>query len=117
MGYFFCFQEVYILSNKSDLDLFYRSRHIEKLLKELPPYDHNKWLKKSLKSLAKLVKREKIDRLEWKILSATLKDLEKGFRLFSNYRDTRKITIFGSARTSPNTPEYNLALDFAKKSL
>jgi len=53
--------------------------------------------------------------LEWKILSATLKDLEKGFRLFSNYRDTRKITIFGSARTSPNTPEYNLALDFAKK--
>lgn len=103
------------MSNKSNLDLFYRSRHIESLLKELPHYDHNIWLKKSLKSLAKLVKRGKIDRLEWKILSGALKDLEKGFRLFSNYRHTRKVTIFGSARTPVDAPEYHLALQFAQK--
>ncbi|MBE9223100.1 LOG family protein [Cyanobacterium stanieri LEGE 03274] len=103
------------MSNKSDLDLFYRSRNIEELLKKIPSYTHNKWLKKSLKSLAKLVKRGKIDRLEWKILTGTLKDLEKGFRLFSNYRNTRKITIFGSARTTCDTPEYDLALKFAQK--
>ncbi len=113
--FLFIFIEVSILSKKFDGQLFYSTSNIEKLLKKLPPYSHNKWLKQSLQSLAKIVKKDEINSLEWKILKSTLKDLEKGFRVFSDYRDTRKITIFGSARTSSNTPEYNLALEFAQK--
>lgn len=103
------------MSKKLDLDSFYRSSYIDDLLTNLPPYSHNKWLKKSLKSLAKIVKKNQIDRLEWKILVSTLKDLEKGFRVFADYRYTRKVTIFGSARTFSDAPEYALAVDFAQK--
>ncbi len=107
--------EVAILSKNSDRELFYGVANIEKLFRKLPPYTHNRWLKQSLKSLAKIVKKDEINRLEWKILRSTLKDLEKGFRVFSDYREKRKITVFGSARTHPTSPEYDLAVEFAKK--
>jgi uncharacterized protein (TIGR00730 family) len=94
---------------------FYQAKNIQRLLNKLPNYDGNKWLKRSLKTLAKIVKKNKIDTLEWKILTATLKDLEKGFRVFSNYTHYRKITIFGSARTSADALEYKLARDFAQE--
>ncbi|MGI0481466.1 LOG family protein [Geminocystis sp. CENA526] len=87
--------------------------NLEEILSNLPEYSGNKWLSKSLKTFIKIVQKDKLDSLEWKILSATLKDLEKGFSIFSEYRHCRKITIFGSARTSIENPEYQLAEEFA----
>ena len=58
---------------------------------------------------------EEVDRLDWKILTATLEDLERGFQVFYPYRHVRKVTIFGSARVSPNTEEYRLAAQFARQ--
>ncbi|BAQ63887.1 LOG family protein [Geminocystis sp. NIES-3709] len=101
-----------LLNNKSIIN---QSANCEDLLRKLPDYNGSKWLKRSLKTLAKIAKKDKIDSLEWKILSATLKDLEKGFRVFSDYRQHRKITIFGSARTPINEPEYQLAKEFAQQ--
>lgn len=89
--------------------------NLQDILSSLPDYSGNKWLTRSLKTLAKIVKKDEIDSLEWKILSATLKDLEKGFRVFSAYRNSRKVTIFGSARTSIESPEYQLAKAFAQE--
>lgn len=103
------------LLTSTDKNYFYQPKNLQRLLNKLPNYDGNKWLKRSLKTLAKIVKKDKIDSLEWKILTATLKDLEKGFRIFSDYSHYRKITIFGSARTSVNTLEYNIAKDFAQE--
>ncbi len=40
--------------------------------------------------------------------------MEQGFQKFYPYRHTRKIAIFGSARTSPQQAEYQLAADFAR---
>lgn len=97
-----------------DKNNFYQCKNVQKLLNNLPKYDNNKWLKRSLKTLAKIVKKDKIDAFEWKILTATLKDLDKGFRVFSDYRHHRKITIFGSARTSVDALEYKVAKDFAE---
>lgn len=56
---------------------------------------------------------EEVDRLDWKILAASLEDLEQGFQIFYPYRHVRKITIFGSARISSQSPEYQMALRFA----
>ena len=66
-------------------------------------------------AVEKIAKKNKIDSLEWKIISATLRDLEKGFKVFSTYQNTRKVTIFGSARTPVNTAEYQLAKEFAQQ--
>ncbi|HIK36956.1 MAG: LOG family protein [Geminocystis sp.] len=88
---------------------------LKKLLKSIPSSRHNKWLKRSLKVIVKIIEKNEIDRLEWKILSGTLRDLEKGFRVFSNYKDVRKVTIFGSARAPEDSPEYQLAREFAQR--
>ncbi|MHC5832898.1 MAG: SLOG cluster 4 domain-containing protein, partial [Nostoc sp.] len=55
-----------------------------------------------------------IERLDWKILSAALADMERGFQLFYDYRHVRKVTIFGSARLATDTPEYQMAVEFAR---
>jgi uncharacterized protein (TIGR00730 family) len=36
------------------------------------------------------------------------------FLVFSRYRDVRKVTIFGSARTPPDDPNYRMAAEFAR---
>lgn len=49
-----------------------------------------------------------------KILSRTLRELRHAFKIFSPYRGSRKVTIFGSARTAPEAPAYRQAVEFGK---
>lgn len=49
-----------------------------------------------------------------KLLARALKELRYSFRLLRRYRDRRKITIFGSARTAPNSPGYQQAVALGK---
>jgi uncharacterized protein (TIGR00730 family) len=44
-----------------------------------------------------------------KILSQTLRELRRAFAVFAPYRSHRKVTIFGSARTLRDAPEYQQA--------
>jgi hypothetical protein len=55
-----------------------------------------------------------LDRGDVKILSRALRELRYGFRIFKDYRDRRKVTIFGSARSHPGDPEYKAALHFTR---
>lgn len=50
-----------------------------------------------------------------KILSRTLQELRYAFKVFSPYRQRRKVTIFGSARTSPDHPAYQQAVLFSRR--
>lgn len=56
-----------------------------------------------------------LDRGDIKILNRALRELRYGFRIFKSYRDRRKVTIFGSARTKPTDPEYKMSKAFAKR--
>ncbi len=88
---------------------------VRELLDSLPELNYEKWVSRSLESIAKMAKNySEVERLDWKILSSCLYDLERAFAMFYPYRHVRKITIFGSARTPENTPEYNMAKNFAK---
>ena len=49
-----------------------------------------------------------------KILSQTLRELRKAFAVFAPYRSHRKVTIFGSARTPRDAPEYEQAEQLGK---
>ena len=51
---------------------------------------------------------------ELKLLSRSLKELRYALKVFRPYADTRKISIFGSARTPVDHPDYIAAADFAK---
>ena len=55
---------------------------------------------------------EGADRGELKLLNAALKELRYSFEVFGPYRDIRKVSIFGSARTQPDQPEYIAAREF-----
>lgn len=55
------------------------------------------------------------DRLDLKITSAALTEMRAAFDLFAPYRDTPKVTVFGSARTRPDSPLYHQAVAVAKQ--
>jgi uncharacterized protein (TIGR00730 family) len=54
------------------------------------------------------------DVLDVKILHRALKELRYAFRVFRQYRDVKKVSIFGSARTCAEAPNYLLASKFGK---
>ncbi|HEY3761253.1 MAG TPA: TIGR00730 family Rossman fold protein [Verrucomicrobiae bacterium] len=50
-----------------------------------------------------------------RIIKTALRELRYAFRLFAPYIGKRKVTIFGSARTKPDAPEYQQAVEFGRK--
>ncbi|MEY2724607.1 MAG: hypothetical protein RLZZ458_474 [Planctomycetota bacterium] len=50
-----------------------------------------------------------------KILSRALRELRYSFRVFAPYRRNRKVSVFGSARTLPDSPVWKTAEDFGRR--
>jgi hypothetical protein len=50
-----------------------------------------------------------------RVIQTALRELRYAFKLFAPYAHTRKVTIFGSARTQPTRMEYQQALEFGRK--
>lgn len=84
------------------------------LIEKLPKHKHRKLIERALAVLVNIAD-EEVDRLDWKILTASLEDLEQGFQIFYAYRHVRKVTIFGSARIVSDSLEYQIALEFARR--
>jgi uncharacterized protein (TIGR00730 family) len=80
---------------------------------KLPTMSNGKWIQRALESILRLAETE-IDRLDWKILSAAVNDMERAFQVFYPYRHVRKVAVFGSARTKDTAIEYQLAHNFAQ---
>jgi uncharacterized protein (TIGR00730 family) len=57
--------------------------------------------------------RDHAGRGDLKLINTSLKEMRYAFGVFSQYRNIRKVTVFGSARTPPGHPDYELAADFA----
>ena len=55
-----------------------------------------------------------IDRLDLKIASSALAELQDAFATFQPYRQIRKLTIFGSARTEADHPDYLATVALAR---
>src|SRR2546422_5416764 len=55
------------------------------------------------------------DRGDVRVIQTAIRELRYAFKLFAPYAHTRKVTIFGSARTQPNKIEYKQAVEFARK--
>ncbi len=55
------------------------------------------------------------DRGELKLLRAAFKEMRYAYNVFERYKDTPKISIFGSARTKPKHGDYLAAVDFSRE--
>ncbi|MEN9217036.1 MAG: LOG family protein [Gloeomargarita sp. HHBFW_bins_162] len=82
-------------------------------LQELDTAKHGKWMRRALEGLLHL-SQAPLERLDWKIIAGAIQDMEQGFRVFQPYRRVRKIALFGSARVGADTPDYELARQFAR---
>lgn len=51
---------------------------------------------------------------ELKLMTAAMKELRYAYRVFGLYPDAHKVTIFGSARTPEDHPDYKAAVVFSK---
>ncbi len=53
--------------------------------------------------------------LDMKIAGSALDEMVRAFDMFAPYRDVRKVSIFGSARTTPDNPIYSLTASVARE--
>ena len=88
--------------------------HIMELVQMSGGSPHADLIKEMIITALKLVE-EPASRLDIKILNAALRELRYAFKLFSRYRDVRKVTVFGSARTAEDDPVYQQAVSFSRK--
>ena len=52
--------------------------------------------------------------LDIKIASSAIEEMSRAFTMFAPFRNVRKVSIFGSARTTPDSPIYALTAATAK---
>ncbi len=51
---------------------------------------------------------------ELKLMTAAMKELRYAYRVFAQYPEPHKVTIFGSARTPEDHPDYRAAVEFSR---
>lgn len=52
---------------------------------------------------------------ELKLMTAAVKELRYAYRVFGQYREPHKVTIFGSARTPVDHPDYAATVEFSRQ--
>jgi len=60
-------------------------------------------------------KRDDLDILDLKVINRALSEFRHAARIFKPYRHMKKVTIFGSARVTPENPDYQIAEVFGKE--
>lgn len=75
---------------------------------ESSTFDYDHYLNIMRRTIDQL-KTDRASRGDLKLLSRTLRELRYALKVFQPYRRRRKVTIFGSARTQPDNPTYQLA--------
>jgi uncharacterized protein (TIGR00730 family) len=79
------------------------------------PGDHDVDIVREMLVTGLKMLRDGTPRGDLKLTNTALKEMRYSFLIFNQYRKTRKATIFGSARTPPEDPNYALAAQFAKE--
>ncbi len=68
-----------------------------------------------IKESADKLASDRTSRGDLKILSRALRELRYAFKVFAPYRGHPKVTVFGSARTLPDDPAYQQAVELGRK--
>ena len=57
---------------------------------------------------------ENEEKADLKLMNTSLKEMRFTAKIFGPYRHIRKVSVFGSARTAPETPAYRMARDLGQ---
>ena len=103
-----------VSSSVSNSDVSALHQDLHKLVDGLDSHQHGELIYKALQTIAQISQLDS-ERLDWKILTGSLQDMQKAIAVFYPHRFNRKVSIFGSARTASDAAEYQQAFEFAKK--
>jgi uncharacterized protein (TIGR00730 family) len=87
---------------------------INNLVKRAASLETEYLLREILTTVVKLGMESK-DKGDLKLVNSALKELRYSFKVFTPYRDIKKVIIFGSARSSNSSAEYKMAEEFSRK--
>jgi len=90
-----------------------RSDAIQKFLEDFAPSENADLLAQMMVTICRLAA-DKADRGDVKILNFALRELRYAFKMFEPYKHVPKVSIFGSARTKEDHPQYLEAKKFAE---
>jgi uncharacterized protein (TIGR00730 family) len=96
---------------RSDLTTVHHLAH--KLIGELDKVPDGDMVGEILETALKLL-RDQTNRADIKLINKSLKELRYALKVFAPYREVRKVSIFGSARTPETHADYKSAADFGK---
>jgi len=91
---------------------------VDSLISELAKkscFAETEYLLREILTTAVKLGKESGDRGDLKLVNNALKELRYSFKIFSPYRDVKKVIIFGSARSKKASAEYKMAEEFSKK--
>jgi len=86
--------------------------HLSDLARELNDHSHGEVACRVLETLVR-ISRSDADASDWEIIDGTLADMADGFQVFHPHRSTRKVAIFGSARTPVTDRVYQQGVEVA----
>lgn len=87
---------------------------ISHLLEQAGNIHHPEMIREMLLSVLKIG--QEVDYLaDLKLINRTLREMRFTTKVFGPYRDKKKVTIFGSARTEPDNEMYRKCLNFSRK--
>ena len=87
---------------------------IEQLMKTVDGIRRPKYVREMI--IASLKAGQEDDKsADLKLMNTTLKEMRFTSKVFGPYHNDRKVTVFGSARTQPGDPLYEMAKLFGKK--
>lgn len=89
-------------------------REIDQLARKYSTLGTRDYIRQLLTTVIKL-HLDKADEKDLYLANVSLKELRHVFRTFSNYRNVRKVVIFGSHRSLPKSKEYKSAEKFARE--
>jgi uncharacterized protein (TIGR00730 family) len=94
-------------------DLTHVHHHAQKLMNELVKVPDGDMVGEIVDTALKLL-RDQTNRADIKLINKSLKELRYAMKVFAPYREVRKCSIFGSARTPETHADYKAAAAFGK---
>ena len=88
---------------------------IEKLMETANGIRRPRYVREMIIASLKAGQEDDESAADLKLMNTTLKEMRFTSKVFSSYRNVRKVTVFGSARIQPGDPVYEMAKLFGKK--
>lgn len=88
---------------------------LEQLIADRGATEDNAVLIKEMMTTALKLIDEKVGRGDLKVINTALKEMRYSEKIFAPYKGHRKISVFGSARTKKDAPEYEMAVEFSRQ--